>query len=170
MMDGLLDSHFISNFEQKKEHCLFARVDSNTIDKLIVKKDDQEPGSKLDDRQKESLKAAFEKVIDKLRFNVEFSNEAEGGSPVEITQNEWMRRMKDMEAMGGSPMSFYGSMPDSYTLMLNTNHPVISALLDKEEAEQETAIRQIYDLALLSKNLLKGKDLSEFVKRNMKKL
>lgn len=170
MMDGLLDSHFISNFEQKKEHCLFARVDSNTIDKLIVKKDDQEPGSKLDDRQKESLKAAFEKVIDKLRFNVEFSNEAEGGSPVEITQNEWMRRMKDMEAMGGSPMSFYGSMPDSYTLMLNTNHPVISALLDKEEAEQETAIQQIYDLALLSKNLLKGKDLSEFVKRNMKKL
>ncbi len=170
MMDGLLDSHFISNFEQKKEHSLFARVDSNTIDKLIVKKDDQEPGSKLDDKQKESLKAAFEKVIDKLRFNVEFSNEAEGGSPVEVTQNEWMRRMKDMEAMGGSPMSFYGSMPDSYTLMLNTNHPVISGLLEKEETEQEAAIRQIYDLALLSKNLLKGKDLSEFVKRNMEKL
>ncbi len=170
MMDGLLDSHFISNFEQKKEHSLFARVDSNTIDKLIVKKDDQEPGSKLDDKQKESLKAAFEKVIDKLRLNVEFSNEAEGGSPVEVTQNEWMRRMKDMEAMGGSPMSFYGSMPDSYTLMLNTNHPVISGLLEKEETEQEAAIRQIYDLALLSKNLLKGKDLSEFVKRNMEKL
>ncbi len=170
MMDGLLDSHFISNFERKKEHSLFARVDSNTIDKLIVKKDDQEPGSKLDDKQKESLKAAFEKVIDKLRFNVEFSNEAEGGSPVEVTQNEWMRRMKDMEAMGGSPMSFYGSMPDSYTLMLNTNHPVISGLLEKEETEQEAAIRQIYDLALLSKNLLKGKDLSEFVKRNMEKL
>ncbi len=170
MMDGLLDSHFISNFEQKKEHSLFARVDSNTIDKLIVKKDDQEPGSKLDDKQKESLKAAFEKVIDKLRFNVEFSNEAEGGSPVEVTQNEWMRRMKDMEAMGGSPMSFYGSMPDSYTLILNTNHPVISGLLEKEETEQEAAIRQIYDLALLSKNLLKGKELSEFVKRNMEQL
>ncbi len=81
-----------------------------------------------------------------------------------------MRRMKEMEQMGGSPMSFYGSMPDSYTLMLNTNSPVITGLLDKDEAAQEATIRQIYDLALLSKNLLKGKDLSEFVKRNLEKL
>ena len=78
--------------------------------------------------------------------------------------------MKEMEAMGGSPMSFYGSLPDSYTLMLNTNSPVIVGLLDKDETEQEATIRQIYDLALLSKNLLKGKDLSEFVKRNLEKL
>ncbi|MBO7082913.1 MAG: molecular chaperone HtpG, partial [Bacteroidales bacterium] len=111
-----------------------------------------------------------EKVIDKVKFNVEFSNEGAEAAPVEITQNEWMRRMKEMEQMGGGPMSFYGSMPDSYTLMLNTNSPVITGLLDKDEAAQEASIRQIYDLALLSKNLLKGKDLSEFVKRNMEKL
>ena len=175
MMDGILDAHFISSYEQKESEkgddsrTMFARVDSNTIDKLIVK-DDKETASKLDDKQKETLKAAFEKVIDKVRFNVEFSNEGETDAPVEVTQNEWMRRMKEMEQMGGGPMSFYGSMPDSYTLMLNTNSPVIVSLLSKDEAEQEATIRQIYDLALLSKNLLKGKDLSEFVKRNMANL
>ena len=175
MMDGILDPHFISTYEQKEgekgddSRAMFARVDSNTIDKLIVK-DDKEATSGLDDKQKETLKAAFEKVIDKVKFNVEFSNEGAEAAPVEVTQNEWMRRMKEMEQMGGGPMSFYGSMPDSYTLMLNTNSPIITALLDKDEAEQEATIRQIYDLALLSKNLLKGKDLSEFVKRNMEKL
>ena len=173
MMDGILDAHFISTYEQKMsekdDKTMFARVDSNTIDKLIVK-DDKEATSGLDDKQKETVKAAFEKVIDKMRFNVEFSNEGETDAPVEVTQNEWMRRMKEMEQMGGGPMSFYGSMPDSYTLMLNTNSPVITGLLEKDEAAQEATIRQIYDLALLSKNLLKGKDLSEFVKRNMEKL
>ena len=175
MMDGILDPHFISAYEQKEgekggdNRAMFARVDSNTIDKLIVK-DDKEAASGLDDNQKETVKAAFEKVIDKVKFNVEFSNEGETDAPVEVTQNEWMRRMKEMEQMGGGPMSFYGSMPDSYTLMLNTNSPVITGLLDKDEAAQEATIRQIYDLALLSKNLLKGKDLSEFVKRNMEKL
>ena len=175
MMDGILDPHFISAYEQKEgekgddSRAMFARVDSNTIDKLIVK-DDKEAASGLDDKQKETLKAAFEKVIDKVKFNVEFSNEGAEAAPVEITQNEWMRRMKEMEQMGGGPMSFYGSMPDSYTLMLNTNSPVITSLLDKDEAAQEATIRQIYDLALLSKNLLKGKDLSEFVKRNLEKL
>jgi len=175
MMDGILDPHFISAYEQKESEkgddgrAMFARVDSNTVDKLIVK-DDKEAESKLDDKQKETLKTAFEKVIDKVRFNVMFSNEGETDAPVEVTQNEWMRRMKEMEQMGGGPMSFYGSMPDSYTLMLNTNSPVITGLLDKDETAQEATIRQIYDLALLSKNLLKGKDLSEFVKRNMEKL
>ena len=174
-MDGILDPHFISAYEQKESEkgddsrTMFARVDSNTIDKLIVK-DDKEATSKLDDKQKETLKAAFEKVIDKVRFNVEFSAEGESDAPVEVTQNEWMRRMKEMEQMGGGPMSFYGSMPDSYTLMLNANSPVITGLLDKDEAAQEATIRQIYDLALLSKNLLKGKDLSEFVRRNLEKL
>ena len=174
MMDGILDPHFISAYEQKESEkgegrTMFARVDSNPVDKLIVK-EEQKTESKLDDTQKETLKAAFEKVIDKERFHVEFTDGTEADAPVEVTQDEWMRRMKEMEAMGGSPMSFYGSLPDSYTLMLNTNSPVITGLLDKDEAEQEATIRQIYDLALLSKNLLKGKDLSEFVKRNMEKL
>lgn len=86
---------------------------------------------------------------------------------VEVTQNEWMRRMKDMESINGGGISFYGEMPDSYTLMLNTNNPIIAGLADKSDEERATIIQQVYDLARLSKNLLKGKDLSEFVKRNM---
>lgn len=168
MMDGILDSHFISAFEQKNNDIQFARVDSSPVDKLIAK-EEQEKESKLDDKQKESVKAEFEKVIDKMRFNVEFSNEAETEAPIQITQNEWMRRMKEMEQLNGG-MSFYGSMPDSYTLMLNVNNPVIAGLMDKSEEERAATVQQIYDLAQLSKNLLKGKELSEFVKRNMEKL
>lgn len=173
MMDGILDSHFISAYEQKEGEknegrTMFARVDSAPTDKLIVT-EEKEKESKLDDKQKDAIKAEFEKVIDKMRFNVEFSNENETDAPVGITQNEWMRRMKEMEQLNGG-MSFYGSMPDSYTLMLNANNLVIAGLMDKSEEERATTIQQIYDLAQLSKNLLKGKELSEFVKRNMEKL
>ena len=175
MMDGILDPHFISNYEQKEgekgedSRVMFARVDSDTIDKLIVKEDKKEE-SKLDDKQKEAVKAEFEKIIDKTRFTVQFSNEAEADAPIEITQNEWMRRMKEMEQLGGGGMSFYGSLPDSYTLMLNANNPVIATLMDKDEAERASIVQQLYDLAQLSKNLLKGKALNEFVQRNLSKL
>lgn len=172
LMDGILDSHFISAYEQrmneKDEKTLFARVDSAPTDKLISKEGD-EKASKLSEDQQKAIKEAFETIIDKTRFNVEFSNEDENAAPVEITQNEWMRRMKDMEQLNGG-MSFYGSLPDSYTLMLNANSPVITGLLDKDEETRTKTMQQIYDLAQLSKNLLKGKELSEFVKRNMSNL
>lgn len=168
MMDGILDGHFISNFEQKNEKSRFARVDSNTIDKLIVK-DGDENISKLSDEQKNKVKEAFEAVIDKTRFRVETENLSETDAPAEITQDEWMRRMKDMSAMGGG-MSFYGQLPDSFTLVVNTNNPVVSKLLEYEEEKQKETIQHIYDLALLSRNLLKGKELNEFVKRSLKNL
>ena len=163
MLDGMLDSHFISTFEQKFEHTSFARVDSNTIDKLI-EKEDVKKDSKLDDKQKEEVKKAFEDIIDKTHFNVEFSTLDEKEAPVEIIQNEWMRRYKEMNQMGGMPM--WGDMPDNYTLMLNTNNAAIATLLDKPEEERKAVINQLYDLARLSKNLLKGKELSEFINRN----
>ena len=163
MLDGMLDSHFISTFEQKFEHTSFARVDSNTIDKLI-EKEDVKKESKLDDKQKEEVKKAFEDIIDKTHFNVEFSTLDENEAPVEIIQNEWMRRYKEMNQMGGMPM--WGDMPDNYTLMLNTNNAAIATLLDKTEDERKAVINQLYDLARLSKNLLKGKELSEFINRN----
>ena len=163
LLDGILDSHFISTLEQKYGDCSFARVDSASIDKLIEKEEESKE-SKLNDEQKESIKKAFENVIDKTSFNVEFSNLSETDAPVEITQNEFMRRMKEMSAMNG--MSMWGGMPDSYTLMLNANSPVIAGLVDKNEEEQNNTIKQLYDLARLSKNLLKGKDLNEFVKRS----
>lgn len=167
IMDGILDSHFISTFEQKFENASFARVDSNTIDKLIEKEKNTNI-SKLDDKQKETVKTAFENVIDKTQFNIEFSNLSEADTPIEITQNEWMRRMKDMNAIGGMPM--WRDMPDNYTLMVNTNNPVITSLVDKSEDEQKSVINQLYDLARLSKNLLKGKELNDFIKRNFKNL
>ena len=164
LMDGILDSHFISTYEQKYGDCSFARVDSASIDKLIEKEDDKKE-SKLNDEQKENVKKAFENLIDKVTYNVEFSNLSEDDAPVEVIQNEFMRRMKDMSAMGGG-MQMWGSMPDSYTLMLNANNPIIAGLADKSEEEQNNIIKQLYDLARLSKNLLKGKDLNEFVKRS----
>ena len=168
LMDGILDSHFISTYEQKFGDCSFARVDSASIDKLIEKEDDKKE-SKLNDEQKESVKKAFENLIDKVTYNVEFSNLSEDDAPVEVIQNEFMRRMKDMSAMGGG-MQMWGSMPDSYTLMLNANNPIIAGLADKSEEEQNNIIKQLYDLARLSKNLLKGKDLNEFVKRSFNQI
>ena len=168
LMDGILDSHFISTYEQKYGDCQFARVDSASIDKLIEKEGDNNE-SKLNDEQKENIKKAFENVIDKVTFNVEFSNLGENDAPVEIIQNEFMRRMKDMSMMSGG-MQMWGSMPDSYTLMLNANNPVVAGLADKSEEEQKDVIKRMYDLARLSKNLLKGKDLNEFVKRSFNEI
>ena len=168
LMDGILDSHFISTYEQKFGDCSFARVDSASIDKLIEKEDDKKE-SKINDEQKENVKKAFENLIDKVTYNVEFSNLSEEDAPVEVIQNEFMRRMKDMSAMGGG-MQMWGSMPDSYTLMLNANNPIIAGLADKSEEEQNNIIKQLYDLARLSKNLLKGKDLNEFVKRSFNQI
>ena len=168
LMDGILDSHFISTYEQKFGDCHFARVDSASIDKLIEKEGDSNE-SKLNDEQKDNIKKAFENVIDKVTFNVEFSNLGEDDAPVEIIQNEFMRRMKDMSMMGGG-MQMWGSMPDSYTLMLNANNPVVAGLADKSEEEQANTIKHLYDLARLSKNLLKGKDLNEFIKRSFNEI
>ena len=168
LMDGILDSHFISTYEQKFGDCSFARVDSASIDKLIEKEDDKKE-SKLNDEQKENVKKAFENLIDKVTYNVEFSNLSEDDAPVEVIQNEFMRRMKDMSVMGGG-MQMWGTMPDSYTLMLNANNPIIAGLADKSEEEQNNIIKQLYDLARLSKNLLKGKDLNEFVKRSFNQI
>ena len=168
MLDGILDSHFISTLEQKYGDCSFARVDSASIDKLIEKEDESKE-SKLNDEQKENIKKAFDNIIDKVTYHVEFSNLGEDDAPVEIIQNEFMRRMKEMSAMGGG-MQMWGTMPDSYTLMLNVNNPVVAGLADKDEEAQKNTIKQLYDLARLSKNLLKGKDLNEFVKRSFGEL
>lgn len=167
VMDGALDSHFINNMEQKFENSSFARVDSNTIDKLISKED--EAPSKLDDKEKETVKKAFERNIDEKAYNVVFENMSETDLPVIIMQNEFMRRMKDMEAVGGgSGMMGLGGLPETYEMVVNVNNPLISKVLKEENKEsQDKLIKQVYDLARLSKNLLKGKELTDFVKRSI---
>jgi molecular chaperone HtpG len=167
MMDGVLDNHFINSLEQKLKDSTFARVDSNTIDKIIVK--DEEAPSKLDDKQKETLKEVIERSINKETFHVVFENLSETDMPVTITQNEFMRRMKDMEKIGGGGMMMgMGNMPDTYEFIVNTNNPVINRVMEEKDTEkQDDIIKQLYDLARLAKNLLVGKELNDFVKRNV---
>jgi len=163
-MDGIIDGHFISNLEQKLEKTHFSRVDSDTVDNLI-KKEDAMP-SKLDDEQKKKLQEMIEKQVDKQKFTITFESLSETEQPMLITQPEFMRRMKEMSAMGGG-MTYMGELPDHYNLVVNTNHPVIGKILgETEEDKQQGIIRHIFDLSMLAQNLLKGKDLAEFIKRS----
>lgn len=165
VFDGVLDSHFINTMEQKETTTRFTRVDSDTIDKLI-KKEEEQP-SKLDDKQKEELKPVIERNINKEKFSVVFENLSENDVPLMITRPEFMRRMKDMSALGGGMMGME-NLPDQSNLVVNTNHPLTSRILDeKQEAEQDKIIKQAYDLALLSQNMLKGQALTDFVKRSI---
>ena len=164
-MDGVLDNHFVNTLEQKLTDVQFKRVDADTIDKLITK--DEEIPSKLDDKQKESLKPIIEGNIDKTKFTVVFEALSENEQPFMITQSEFMRRMKDMEKLGGGGMMGMGNLPDSYNLVVNTNHNLVGNLLEeKDEKKQAALITQMYDLAMLSQNLLKGKELADFIKRS----
>ncbi|MBP8903766.1 MAG: molecular chaperone HtpG [Paludibacteraceae bacterium] len=143
IMDGQLDVHAISQLEQKSEKTRFVRVDSDVIDKLIQK---ENTGSvALNEEQRNALVSVFESqipTIEKANFIVTFEQLAPTANPVFVTQNEFMRRMKDMSAMqGGGMMSFYGEMPDSFNLVINTAHPLIEKLVSEEETatEAETA-------------------------------
>jgi molecular chaperone HtpG len=166
LMDGMLDSHFINTIEQKLKDTTFARVDSNSIEKIIHKEETELP-SKLDEKQKEQLKEIITKSIDNKQFDVSFESLSETDAPFMITQNEFMRRMKDMSALGGGPMMGMGNLPDSYSLVVNANHPAMAALLEGNAEVNDLKVRQLYDLARLSKNLLKGKELNDFVKRSL---
>jgi len=167
MMDGILEAHFINTLEQKLEKTRFTRVDSDTVDKLI-KKDDVLP-SKLNDDQQKSIKELIEKQIDAKKFTVVFESLSEKDSPLLITQNEFMRRMKDMSALGGGGgYGFMGEMPENYNLVVNSNNPLVGKLLlETEQEKQEGAIKHLFDLALLAQNMLKGKDLAEFIRRSL---
>lgn len=166
VMDGVLDSHFINNLEMKLENSTFTRVDADIIDKLI-QKDDMLP-SKLSDEQKETVKVAFEKELDKAQFAVQFENLGEADLPVLLTRPEFMRRMKEMQALGGGGMMMMGDMPDSYNFIINTNHKLVTEVLEeKEEEKQKQLVSQLKDLALLSQNLLTGEALNNFIKRSV---
>lgn len=163
-MDGIIDPHFINTLEQKLEKTRFARVDSDTIDKLI-KKEEPMPSKLSEDRQKR-VKELMEQQADPKKFTIQLESLSETEPPMIIIQPEFMRRMKDMAALGGG-MNFMGEMPEMFNLVVNSNHPLISKLLDEPDTtKQSSAIRQLIDLALLSQNMLKGKELAEFVQRS----
>jgi molecular chaperone HtpG len=167
VFDTVIDTHFVDLLERSGEKISFVRVDSDVVDKLI-RKDDEMP-SKLSDNEKDAVKPLFEENLpkEKMHFSVAFENLSETDAPVIITEPEFMRRMKDMSALGGG-MSFMGTMPDSYNLVVNSNHPLIARLASETDKEKnEVLARQLIDLAMLSKNLLKGEKLTRFIKRSV---
>jgi len=163
LMDGILDAHFINTLEQKFEKTRFTRVDSDNVDKLI-KKEESIP-SKLDDNQQKNLKELVEKQVEKGKFTVVVESMGETEQPMMVMQPEFLRRMKDMSALGGG-MSYMGQLPEQYNLVVNANSDVIGRiLLESDEAKQCSGIKELFNLALLAQNMLKGKDLSDFIRR-----
>ena len=169
VMDSPLDSHFVNQLEQKLENSTFARVDADIIDKLINK--DEEVPSKLSDEEKEKLKPIFEAQVNaeesKTNFTVQFENLSETEMPVTVTQPEFMRRMADMQKMSGQGGMMGMSGFEMYNLVVNSNHPKVGEILKSKGANKEKKTKQLCDLALLGQGLLKGKELSEFLKRSV---
>ena len=168
VLDGVLDSHVVNTLEQKLEKVQFKRVDSDTVDKLIVK--DEAIESVLSKEDQDKLKVIFDKAISNATMNVSIDSLSPEYLPVSVTMSEWARRMKEMAKSGGGGgmYGFMGSMPDQYSVSVNSNHKIIDKILKAESEEQQSKIaKQAFDLALLSQGLLTGADLTAFVKRSV---
>ena len=166
-LSGPLVSHLISKIESKETNVQFARVDSDTIDKLIDKGDSNK--SKLTDKEIEKLKKLFEDTVEKPKFTVQVENLSVKDDPIIITQSEFMRRMKEQQMVGGGGMQMFGDMPESFNLVVNSNHDIIHKIATEKTKKKKTDIlNQVLDLALLSKGMLKGKELTDFIKRSVK--
>jgi molecular chaperone HtpG len=169
LMDSALSAHFIGRLEQKLTDVSFVRVDADTIDQLIDK--DEEQTSKLTEKDQDKLKPVIEGIVPKEKFSVVFKSMSEKDQPMSVTEPEFARRMKDMNEIGGGGMMGMGAMPDMFTLVVNSNHPIIGKILkEKDKKKQKHLAKQTADLALLAKNMLKGEELTKFVQRSLKHL
>ena len=165
LMNSPIDTHFISQLEQKLEKTSLKRVDADVADKIISK--DNQTIAILNDEEKEKVKSIFEKAITKANMRVEIESLNPDELPVIVTMDEFMRRMKDMSKMGGG-MGFYGTLPDNYNVAINGNHKLIGKILQSsDEGEQLQLAKQAFDLALLSQGMLTGAELTEFVNRSV---
>ena len=164
LLDSPIISHLLQKLESSEEKITFTRVDSDHVDNLI--KTDEEKISKLSDDEKEKLKGDFEKVVPKENYTIQMEAMDSNAAPLMITQPEFMRRMKEMQQTGGGGMFGMGNMPEMYNLVVNTNHPLTSEILSADEETQQRLIKQSLDLARLSQNLLKGEELTAFIKRS----
>ncbi len=164
LLDSPIISHLMQKLETSKEKLSFARVDADHLDNLIKKEDTQI--SKLSDEEKEKLKTNLEEVIEDKKYTVQLESMDSDASPFIITEPEFMRRMKEMQQTGGG-MFGMGNMPEMYNLIVNTNHELVSEILNTKTAKKrERLINQSIDLARLSKGLLKGEELTNFIKRS----
>ncbi|MCZ6593765.1 MAG: molecular chaperone HtpG [Bacteroidetes bacterium] len=165
LLDSPIISHLMQKMESEKENVSFVRVDSDHIDNLIKK--DEDAISKLSDEEKESLKTFLTETIPAEKFSVQLEAMDSNANPFIITEPEFMRRMKEMQQTGGGGMFGMGNMPEMYNLIVNTNHALVSQILNtKTKKKKERLVNQALDLAKLSKNLLKGEEMTTFIKRS----
>ena len=178
LMDCELDSHFVNLLETKLEHTRFARVDSDSPANLIPKEDEVKP--EMSDDDKKVLDEMFKAVLPQGNdYLVEARNLGENGAAVLITQDEFMRRYREMSSIGGG-MNFYGSMPESYNIIVNMQNPLVARIWGEKKEAADTAaadfaggnelLHQVVDLALLGNGMLKGKALADFIARSEKLL
>lgn len=169
LLDSPIVPHLIQKLETSKEKIQFARVDADHINNLIKK--EESTISKLNDTEKETLKKSIEEEISDTKFTVQLEDLESTDAPFVITQPEFMRRMKEMQATGGGGMFAMGGFPEMYNLVVNTNSNLAGKILKIENAEDKTAqIKHALDLAKLSQNLLKGKELTDFIQRSYQDL
>jgi len=165
LLDSPIVSHLMQKLETSKDNLSFARVDADHLDNLIKK--DENPVSKLSDDEKEQLKNQVEQVVKDQGYTIQLEAMDSNASPFIITEPEFMRRMKEMQQTGGGGMFGMSHMPDMYNLIINTNHELVGQILHTKTArKRERLVNQSLDLARLSKGLLKGKELTNFIKRS----
>src|SRR6056300_500234 len=163
LLDSPIISHLIQKLETSNKKIKFTRVDADVVDKLIQK--DEKEVSKLNDKEKEKLKNIVEETVPKEKYTVQLEAIDSNSAPFVITLPEFMRRMKEMQQSGGNGM--FGNMPEMYNLIVNVNNPICSEILNsKSKTKKERLINQSLDLAKLSQNLLKGEELTSFIKRS----
>ena len=164
LLDSPIVSHLIQKLESSNEKVSFARVDGDALENLIKK--DEATVSKLSEEEKEKLQPIIEAVVPKEKYTVQLEALSSTQLPFVLTQPEFMRRMKEMQQAGGNGM--FGNFPEMFTLVVNTNHPLIEQILNtKTKNKRERLIQQTLDLARLSQNLLKGEELTKFIQRSV---
>ena len=163
-LDGPLIPHWVAKAEQSFENISFARVDADTLEKLIQKEEDIPSKLSVDDQDK--LKPMFEEFIEKQKFQIQFESMDSKDAPIIITQPEFIRRMMEQQRMGGG--GFYAAFPETYNMVINSNHDKILNILEtKTKKSQERKIKQLTDIALLSQGMLKGEALNDFIERSI---
>ncbi len=164
VMDNVIDNHFINHLEYKLEKAAFARVDADTPDHLIQKEEKKE--SILNEKEEKQIKELFEKLAKTINGAIALKPLSPDEQPVLITRPEFMRRMKEMQALQGMQ---FGDFPDSYSIIINTNHPLIAQKLavDTDEDQRNALSKYLFDLALLNQGMLKGSDLTDFIQKSL---
>lgn len=168
LLDGPLVAHLTSRLEQHDSTLQFKRVDADTLEKLIEK--DEEMPSLLSKEQEEKMQPVIEEVVGKEQYDVSFAPMSQSEQPMVITQSEFMRRMKEQQAVGGGGFNMFGEMPEKYNLVVNSNHPLVEQLAGKDGDEQKSLVKQLADLARLNNGLLRGEELTSFVERSVELL